>query len=41
VTSDLGLLNYPLSSTLGPFYVKQYIECQPQYPLPADPTSGC
>jgi hypothetical protein len=42
VASDLGLLNYPLSSTLGPFYVKQYIECTPQYPLPSpDPTSGC
>ena len=41
ITSDLGLLNYPLSSTLGPFYVKQYIECSPSYPLPTDPTSGC
>jgi hypothetical protein len=41
ITEDLGLLNYPLSSSLGPFYVKQYIECSPQYPLPSDPTSGC
>ncbi|MHB8658517.1 MAG: hypothetical protein ACYC91_11275 [Solirubrobacteraceae bacterium] len=42
VTEDLGLLNYPLSSTLGPFYVKQYIECTPQYPPPSpDPTTGC
>lgn len=41
ITEDLGLLNYPLSSTLGPFYVKQYIECTPAYPLPTDPTSGC
>lgn len=41
VTQDLGLLNYPLSSSLGPFYVKQYVECTPQYPLPSDPTSGC
>lgn len=42
ISQDLGLLNYPLSTTLGPFYVKQYIECQPQYPLPSpDPTSGC
>jgi hypothetical protein len=42
VTQDLGLLNYPLSTTLGPFYIKQYIECAPQYPLPTpDPTSGC
>jgi hypothetical protein len=42
VVEDLGLLNYPLSSTLGPFYVKQYVECKPQYPLPSpDPTSGC
>lgn len=42
VTQDLGLLNYPLSTTLGPFYVKQYIECTPEYPLPSpDPTSGC
>jgi hypothetical protein len=42
ITQDLGLLNYPLSTTLGPFHVQQYIECQPQYPLPSpDPTSGC
>jgi hypothetical protein len=42
LTQDLGLLNYPLSSTLGPFRVKQYIECTPQYPPPSpDPTSGC
>jgi hypothetical protein len=42
ITQDLGLLNYPLSGTLGPFHVKQYIECSPQYPLPSpDPTSGC
>lgn len=42
ISQDLGLLNYPLSSTLGPFYVKQYIECSSQYPLPSpDPTSGC
>jgi hypothetical protein len=42
VTEDIGLLNYPLSGTLGPFYVKQYIECAPSYPLPTpDPTSGC
>jgi hypothetical protein len=42
VTQDLGLLNYPLSTTLGPFHVQQYIECQPQYPLPSpDPTTGC
>jgi hypothetical protein len=42
VTQDLGLLNYPLSGTLGPFRVKQYIECTPQYPLPSpDPTTGC
>jgi hypothetical protein len=42
IAQDLGLLNYPLSSTLGPFRVKQYIECSPQYPLPSpDPTSGC
>ncbi len=41
ITEDLGLLNYPLSTTLGPFYIKQYIECQPQYPLPTpDPSSG-
>lgn len=42
ITQDLGVLNYPLSSSLGPFYIKQYIECTPQYPLPSpDPTSGC
>jgi hypothetical protein len=42
ITQDLGLLNYPLSSSLGPFYVKQYIECPPAYPLPSpDPTAGC
>jgi hypothetical protein len=42
ISQDLGLLNYPLSNVLGPFYVKQYIECAPQYPLPSpDPTSGC
>jgi hypothetical protein len=42
VTQDLGLLNYPLSGALGPFRVKQYIECSPQYPLPSpDPTTGC
>jgi hypothetical protein len=42
VSQDLGLLNYPLSSTLGPFYIKQYIECAPQYPLSAtDPANGC
>jgi hypothetical protein len=41
ITEDLGLLNYPLSSTLGPFRVQQYIECSPQSPLPADPASGC
>lgn len=41
ITEDLGLLNYPLSNTLGPFHVKQYIECSPAYPLPSDPTSGC
>ena len=37
VTQDLGLLNYPLSSTLGPFYVKQYIECAAAVPA-AEPT---
>jgi type II secretory pathway pseudopilin PulG len=41
ITEDLGLLNYPLSSTLGPFHVKQYIECSPAYPLPSTATSGC
>lgn len=42
ISEDLGLLNYPLSTTLGPFYVKQYIECTPQYPLPTpDPSTGC
>jgi hypothetical protein len=41
VTEDLGLLNYPLSSTLGPFHVKQYVECTPAYPLPSPATSGC
>jgi hypothetical protein len=41
ITEDLGLLNYPLSNTLGPFHVKQYIECSPAYPLPSDATSGC
>jgi hypothetical protein len=42
VTEDLGLLNYPLSSTLGPFRVQQYIECSPQYPLSTtDPANGC
>jgi hypothetical protein len=42
ITEDLGLLNYPLSGTLGPFRVQQYIECTPQYPLPSpDPTTSC
>lgn len=42
ITEDLGLLNYPLSTTLGPYYVKQYIECPPQFPLnDANPASGC
>jgi hypothetical protein len=42
ITQDLGLLNYPLSSTVAQWHVKQYIECTPQYPLPSpDPTSGC
>jgi hypothetical protein len=42
IVEDLGLLNYPLSGVLGPFYVKQYIQCTPAYPLPSpDPTSGC
>jgi hypothetical protein len=41
ITEDLGLLNYPLSSTLGPFHVKQYVECSPVYPLPSTATSGC
>jgi hypothetical protein len=42
VTQDLGLLNYPLSTSLGPIRVKQYMECTPQYPLPSpDPTTGC
>jgi hypothetical protein len=41
ITEDLGLLNYPLSSTLGPFHVKQYVECSPAYPLPSTATSGC
>jgi len=41
ITEDLGLLNYPLSNTLGPFHVKQYVECSPAYPLPSTATSGC
>jgi hypothetical protein len=41
ITEDLGLLNYPLSNTLGPFHVKQYVECPPAHPLPATATSGC
>jgi hypothetical protein len=42
ISQDAGLLNYPLSTTLGPFHVQQYIECTPQYPLPSpDPTAGC
>jgi hypothetical protein len=41
IAQDLGLLNYPLSNTLGPFHVKQYVECTPAYPLPSPATSGC
>jgi hypothetical protein len=42
ITEDLGLLNYPLSTTLGAYYVKQYIECPPQFPLDdSNPASGC
>jgi hypothetical protein len=46
ITEDLGLLNYPLSTSLGPFYVKQYIECpvetQATFDVTAnDPSSGC
>jgi hypothetical protein len=41
ITEDLGLLNYPLSNTLGPFHVKQYVECPPAHPLPSTATSGC
>jgi hypothetical protein len=41
ISEDLGLLNYPLSSTLGPFYVQQYIECNPVSSMPAVPTTGC
>jgi hypothetical protein len=42
ITQDLGLLSYPLSSSLGVWRVQQYIECTPKYPLPSpDPTSGC
>jgi hypothetical protein len=40
VTEDLGLLNYPLSNTLGPFHVKQYVECPPANPLPSPATNG-
>jgi hypothetical protein len=41
ITEDLGLLNYPLSNTLGPFHVKQCIECAPAHPLPSDAMSSC
>jgi hypothetical protein len=41
VDQDLGLLNYPLSDTLGPFHVQQYVECSSAYPLPSPATSGC
>lgn len=38
IVQDLGLLNYPLSSALGPFNVKQYIECTPST---TPTTTGC
>lgn len=42
VTEDLGLLNDPLSSTLGTFYIKQYIECSAVTSLSSsDPAGGC
>jgi hypothetical protein len=41
VAQDLGLLNYPLSNSLGPFHVKRYVECPAAYPLPSPATSGC
>jgi hypothetical protein len=42
INQDLGLLNYPLSTSLGPFYVKQYVECPAVTTLPEpDPASGC
>jgi hypothetical protein len=46
ITQDLGLLNYPLSASLGVFHVQQYIDCSTmsvsQFDSASnDPTSGC
>jgi Tfp pilus assembly protein PilX len=41
VTQDLNLSNLPLSSSIGLFTRKQYIQCKGTEPAPATPTADC